>query len=166
MLTITLVWPFFLKCSNLEGYPVTRSNRYRRILSLAVALLLCLAFVTMARANIHFFTNVMRNLQHYRVSGDLINMNLERSEPGNLTFNLTLPSRRNNYEEVIMLGYLSTGYAIKRTGLKVRTINVTAVIPSADNQMITTTADVALLARVMSEEINSHRFLREIEWIR
>jgi len=145
---------------------VTRSNRYRRMLSLSVTLVLCLTFVTMARANMNFFVNVIRNLQHYRVSGELVSMDLEGTGTGNLTFNLTLPSRRNNYEEVIMLGYLSTGYAIQRTGLKVRTINVTAVIPSADNQEITTTADAALLARVISEEINPHRFLGEIEWIR
>ncbi len=136
------------------------------MLSLSVTLVLCLTFVTMARANMNFFVNVIRNLQHYRVSGELVSMDLEGTGTGNLTFNLTLPSRRNNYEEVIMLGYLSTGYAIKRTGLKVITINVTAVIPSADNQEITTTADAALLARVISEEINPHRFLGEIEWIR
>jgi len=145
---------------------VTRSNRYRRMLSLSVALLLCLSFVTMARANMNFFVNVMRNLQHYKVSGELVNMDLEGSGTGNLTFHLTLPSRRNNIEEVIMLGYLSTGYAIKRTGLKVGTINVTAIIPSADNQMISTTSDAALLARVISEEMDSHRFLGEIEWIK
>lgn len=145
---------------------MTRSNRYRRMLSLSVTLILCLSFVTMARANMNFFGNVIRNLQHYRVSGELVSMDLEGTGTGNLTFNLTLPSRRNNYEEVIMLGYLSTGYAIKRIGLKVRTINVIVVIPSADNQMIATTADAALLARVISEEINPHRFLREIEWIK
>ncbi len=145
---------------------MTRSNRYRRMLSLSVALLLCLSFVTMARANINFFVNVMRNLQHYKVSGELVSLDLEGSGTGNLTFHLTLPSRRNNIEEVIMLGYLSTGYAIKRTGLKVKTINVTAVIPSANNQMISTTSDAALLARVISEQIDPHRFLGEIEWIR
>jgi len=131
-----------------------------------VTLLLCLAFVTMARAKINFFVNVMRNLQHYRVSGELVSMDLEGTGTGNLTFNLTLPSRRNNTEEVIMLGYLSTGYAIQRTGLKVNTINVTAIIPSADNQMICTTTNAALLARVISEEIDPHRFLGEIEWIK
>lgn len=114
----------------------------------------------------NFFVNVMRNLQHYKVSGEQVNMDLEGSGTGNLTFHLTLPSRRNNIEEVIMLGYLSTGYAIKRTGLKVGTINVTAVIPSADNQMISTMSDAALLARVISEEMDSHRFLGEIEWIK
>lgn len=145
---------------------MTRSNRYRRILTLSVALVLCLSFVTMARANMHFFVNVMRNLQHYRVSGELVNMDLEGAGTGNLTFHLTLPSRRNNIEEVIMYGYLSTGYAIKRTGLKVQTINVIAIIPSANNQMVSTTSDAALLARVISEEIDPHRFLREIEWIR
>ncbi|UCH63905.1 MAG: hypothetical protein JSU77_05555 [Fidelibacterota bacterium] len=143
-----------------------RSNRYRRILLLSLAVALCLSFVTMARANINFFVNVMRNLQHYRVSGELVSMDLEGKGTGNLTFNLTLPSRRTNTDEVIMYGYLSTGYAIKRTGLKVRTINVSAIIPSAGDQMICTTTNADLLARVISEEIDPHRFLGEIEWIK
>ncbi|UCD38745.1 MAG: hypothetical protein JSW54_04500 [Fidelibacterota bacterium] len=143
-------------------------NHIRRHKSWLVALLLavwCLTLATPAKANIRFFTNVMRNLQHYKVSGDLVQFNLEGSGTGNLTFHLTLPSRRNNFEEIIMLGYLSAGYAIERTGLKVGTVYVTAIIPSADNQMKITKADAALIAQVISKQMDPHKFLGKIDWV-
>ncbi len=145
---------------------MTRSNTHRRILVLSLFTVLCLTLVTTASANINFFVDVMRNLQHYKVSGELVNLDLEEVGTGELTFHLTLPSRRNNFEEVIMLGYLSTGYALRRTGLNITTVNVTAIIPSADNQMITATAETAQLERVIAEEIDPHTFLAQLEWIK
>lgn len=144
---------------------MTHLGRLPRLLSVAVILGLCLILPTTAQANIRFFTNVMRNCQHYRVSGEMIQMNLEGAGTGSLTFHLTLPSRRNNFEEVIMAGYLSVGYAIDRTGLQVKTIYVMAVIPSADNQMKASRVDATLLARLISKEIDPHKFLGKIEWI-
>lgn len=126
----------------------------------------CLTLVTTVSANINFFVDVMRNLQHYKVSGELVNLDLEETGEDELTFHLTLPSRRNNFEEVIMLGYLSTGYALRRTGLNITTVNVTAIIPSNDNQMITATAGTVQLERVIAEEIDPHTFLGQLEWIK
>jgi len=145
---------------------VIRFNTHRRILALTIVAVLCLSFVTAASANINFFVDVMRNLQHYKVSGELVNLDLEETGDDELTFNLTLPSRRNNFEEVIMLGYLSTGYALRRTGLNITTINVIAIIPSADNQMITATAETSVLERVIAEEMDPHTFLGQLEWIK
>jgi hypothetical protein len=113
-----------------------------------------------------FFTNVMRNLQHYKVSGDLVEFNLEGQGTGDLTFHLTLPSRRGNVEEVVMMGYLSTGYAIDRTGLKVGTIYINAVIPSDDHRTVATKTDAAVLAQLISKEMDPHKFLGKIDWIK
>lgn len=109
--------------------------------------------------------NVLKNCQHYKVSGEALEFYLEGSGTGNLTFYLTLPSRRNNIEEVIMAGYLSTGYAIKRTGLKVKTVYVTAMITSADNEQKITRVDATLLAQLVAGQIDPHMFLGRIEWI-
>ncbi|MCK4578982.1 MAG: hypothetical protein KAU50_09340 [Candidatus Marinimicrobia bacterium] len=130
-----------------------------------IALVLCLMPVSTLLANMRFFTAVMKNCQHYRVTGDQIQFDLEGQGTGSLTFNLTLPARRNNFEEVIMAGYLSTGYAIARTGLKVKTIYITAIIPSDDNRLKTTKADAVLVARLISKEIDPHKFLGEIDWL-
>ncbi|UCH09342.1 MAG: hypothetical protein JSU61_08870 [Fidelibacterota bacterium] len=145
---------------------MNRLRSQQRILSFLLLAGLCLALVTPIYANMRFFTNVMRNLQHYKVSGELVEFNLEGQGTGNLTFHLTLPSRRGNVEEVVMTGYLSTGYAIDRTGLKVGTVYVNAVIPSDDNRVVVTKTDAALLAQLIAQQIDPHKFLGKIEWIK
>jgi hypothetical protein len=138
---------------------------FRRLHLLFLGAGLLLALTTTAEANIYFFTKVMQNCQHYKLSGDHIQMNMEGAGTENPTFNLTLSSRRNNFEEVLVYGYLSTGYAISRTGVKVNTVNITVIIPSAGNETKVTRADAGLLADLVSEKIDPYEFLREIEWV-
>lgn len=135
------------------------SQRYG-LRAFCLALGLSLLAVTPVRANVRFFTKVMQNIQHYRLSGDMVSFDLEGQGTGNLTFYLTLPSRRNNIDEVLMGGYLSVGYAIDRTGLKVKTIYITAV---TDNQEVVTRVDSVLLARLIAQQIDPHKFLGLIE---
>ena len=137
----------------------------RRLYHLILGVGLFFALTTTAEANIYFFTKVMQNCQHYKLSGDHIQMNMEGSSTDNPVFNLTLSSRRNNVEEVLVYGYLSTGYAIQRTGVKVKTINITVIIPSADFESKHTRADASLVADMIGEKIDPYEFLREIEWV-
>lgn len=133
-----------------------------RLPVLWVAMALCLVPATEVRGNIRFFTKVMQNIQHYRLAGDMVQFNLEGQGTGNLTFYLTLPSRRNNIDEVLMGGYLSVGYAIDRTGLKVKTVYVTA---ATDQRHVVTKVDAALLAQLLAKQIDPHKFLGQIERI-
>ncbi|MFC1483735.1 hypothetical protein ACFL6Q_01640 [Candidatus Neomarinimicrobiota bacterium] len=149
----------------MEDYTVRPSGTYRRFHLLFLGVGLFLALITTAEANIYFFTKVMQNCQHYKLSGDRIQMNMDGVGTDNPTFNLTLSSRRNNFEEVLVYGYLSTGYAISRTGVNVKTVNITVIIPSAGDETKVTRADASLLADLVSEKIDPYEFLREIEWV-
>ncbi|MCH7852051.1 MAG: hypothetical protein IIC41_04585 [Candidatus Marinimicrobia bacterium] len=137
------------------------SNKLR-LPVLWVAMALCLVPATEVRGNIRFFTKVMQNIQHYRLAGDMVQFNLEGQGTGNLTFYLTLPSRRNNIDEVLMGGYLSVGYAIDRTGLKVKTVYVTA---ATGERHVVTKVDAALLAKLLTKQISPNKFLGLIERI-
>lgn len=141
------------------------TGAFRRFYHLFLGVGLLFTLTTTAEANIYFFTKVMQNCQHYKLSGDHIQMNLEGAGTDNPVFNLTLSSRRNNVEEVLVYGYLSTGYAIQRTGVKVNTINITVIIPSADFETKATRAEASLVADMIGERIDPYEFLREIEWI-
>ncbi len=141
------------------------SRKIFRIINSGLLLGLLIIPSSTVQGNIRFFSNVLRNCQHYKVSGEALQFYLEGSGTGKLTFHLTLPSRRNNVEEVIMAGYLSTAYAIKRTGLKVVTVYVTAMIISDDNELKITRADATLLAQLVEQQIDPHMFLGKIEWI-
>ena len=128
-----------------------------------LVVVLVLASVTIASANVRFFLQVMRNLQHYRVTGDQVSMDLDRSEAGNLAFNLTLPSRRNNVDEVLMAGYLSAAYAIDRTGLLVKRVYVYAIVVNDNGRTVATTATAAQLIELVSQKITPNKFLGTIE---
>ncbi|MCH7496932.1 MAG: hypothetical protein IH971_03665 [Candidatus Marinimicrobia bacterium] len=139
-------------------------GRPTKLVALGLVLIWGLVLVTPARANIIFFTTIMRNCQHYRVSADMVQMNLEKNENGELVFYLTLPSRRNNFEEVILVGYVATSHAIARTGLNVIDIYVAAVSRTDDVQM-TTRAKTTLAEKLRQGEIKTHEFMRQIEWV-
>jgi len=91
---------------------------------------------------------------------------MDLEEPGNsgLAFTLSLQSRRNNFEEVILVGYIASGQAITRTGIEVKTINIIVTIPKADNMMLMTTADVGLVEQLRLGKIKSSEFMRQLQW--
>ena len=142
-----------------------RSGKVPQTAAFALVIGGFLAFATPARANIGFFTEVMRNCQHYRVSADMVQMNLEDDGTGALTFYLTLPSRRNNFEEVILVGFVATSHAIARRGLNVTIIYVTASVSKDDDMLMTTRVDAALAEKLRLGEIRTHEFMRLIDWV-
>ena len=136
-----------------------------RLVTLFMVLIWGFVLVTPARANIRFFTTVMKNCQHYRVSADMVQMTLVEEDNGELSFYLTLPSRRNNFEEVILVGYVATSHAIARTGLKVIDIYVAASISKDDDTRMTTRAKTSLVELLRLGELKTHEFMRRIEWV-
>lgn len=124
---------------------------------------LCLALVTPVLANVKFYSVVQRVCRSYRVPVTMQNMRLDYP-PDGTTFDLALQSRRNNFQEVMLVGYIASGQAIARTGVDVRTITITISIPKADNRLLMTSADVALLNQLRLGKIKSSEFIRQIQW--
>ena len=129
-----------------------------------LSLLLTLALVTALQANIRFYTIVQQVCNSYRVAVVMDKMTLTTEAGGGKTFDLMLQSRRNNFEEVMMVGYISAGQAIARTGEPVKTINITVVIPKADHMLIMTTADIGLVDRLRLGKVRSPEFMRQLQW--
>lgn len=140
------------------------SGKHIRLLSTLLVLGWCLGLAAPARANIRFYTIVQQICNSYRVPVDMRQMNLE--EPGNngLAFSLALQSRRNNFEEVILVGFIASGQAIARTGMEVKTINIIVTIPKADNMLLMTAADVGLVEQLRLGKIKSSEFMRQLQW--
>ena len=141
-----------------------RSGKHRNLISALVLMGLCSLLVTTAFANLRFYSIVQQVCKSYRIPVTLDQMILEGAESSNPTFNLALQSRRNNFEEVMLVGYIATSQAISRTGLEIKTINITVTIPKADNMLLMTTADVALVEQLREGEIKSSEFMRQLQW--
>ncbi|UCD38358.1 MAG: hypothetical protein JSW54_02445 [Fidelibacterota bacterium] len=141
-----------------------RSGKYQRLIAVFLVLGWCLALTTPARANLRFFSIVQQVCKSYRVPVTLDQMSMEGEEGTNPTFNIALQSRRNNFEEVMLVGYIASSQAIARTDMEVKTINITVTIPKADNMLLMTTADIALVEQLRLGEIKSSEFMRQLQW--
>ena len=140
------------------------SGKHLKLLSALLVLGWCLGLATPARANMRFYSIVQQVCKSYRVPVTTKQMDLKEPGSNGPTFTLELQSRRNNFEEVILVGYIATGQAIARTGVEVKTINITVTIPKADNMLLITTADVALVEQLRLGKIRSSEFMKQLQW--
>ncbi|UCH62761.1 MAG: hypothetical protein JSU77_13410 [Fidelibacterota bacterium] len=140
------------------------SGKRLRLLSTLLVLGWCLGSAAPAWANLPFYSIVQQVCKSYRVPVTMKQMDLEESGDNGATFTLALQSRRNNFEEVILVGYVAASQAIARTGIEIKTINITVTIPKADNMLLMTTADVALVEQLRLGKIKSSQFMQKLEW--
>lgn len=139
-------------------------GKYRKSINMLLLLGWLMALATTAQANMRFYSIVQQVCKSYRVPVGLEQMKLEELESDNPTFHMVLQSRRNNFEEVMMVGYIASGQAIARTGLGIKTIMITVTIPKSDNMMLMTTADVGLVEQLRLGKIKSSEFMRKLQW--
>ncbi|MCH8838957.1 MAG: hypothetical protein IIA60_14380 [Candidatus Marinimicrobia bacterium] len=139
-------------------------GKYRKSINMLLLLGWLLALATTAQANMRFYSIVQQVCKSYRVPVGLEQMKLEELESDNPTFHMVLQSRRNNFEEVMLVGYIASSQAIARTGLGIKTIMITVTIPKSDNMMLMTTADVSLVEQLRLGKIKSSEFMRKLQW--
>ena len=147
-----------------EDLPVSHIGKYRKSINMLLLLGWLLALATTAQANMRFYSIVQQVCKSYRVPVGLEQMKLEELESDNPTFHMVLQSRRNNFEEVMLVGYIASSQAIARTGLGIKTIMITVTIPKSDNMMLMTTADVSLVEQLRLGKIKSSEFMRKLQW--
>lgn len=139
-------------------------GKYRKAINVLLLLGWLMALATTAQANMRFYSIVQQVCKSYRVPTGLDQMKLEEMEGDNPTFHMVLQSRRNNFEEVMLVGYIAASQAIARTGLGIKTIMITVTIPKSDNMMLMTTADVSLVEQLRLGKIKSSEFMRKLQW--
>lgn len=139
-------------------------SKYRKSINMLLLLGWLMALATTAQANMRFYSIVQQVCKSYRVPVGLEKMKLEELESDNPTFHMVLQSRRNNFEEVMLVGYIASSQAIARTGLGIKTIMITVTIPKSDNMMLMTTADVSLVEQLRLGKIKSSEFMRKLQW--
>ena len=141
-----------------------RFGKYRKHFALLMISGLIVMLVTPAMANMRFYSIVQQVCKSYRVPVGIDQMTLENLNTDGASFSLVLQSRRNNFEEVMMVGYIATSQALARSGVGVKTINVTVTIPKADNMVLLTTATSALVEQLRLGKIKSSEFMRQLQW--
>ena len=83
---------------------------------------------------------------------------------GKNSFKITLASNRNNFEMVMLVGYIAAGQAMK-TGYEPETFFVSVDVPLGEGFRLVTTAAKVDLQQLLSGKINTAQFVRKVKYL-
>ncbi|HHZ80298.1 MAG TPA: hypothetical protein EYN59_04185 [Candidatus Marinimicrobia bacterium] len=89
--------------------------------------------------NEKYFSQVQKTAKAYRVETSGDKMKIVPDEKGKDSFYITLASNRNNFEMVMLVGYIAAGQAMK-TGYEPETFFVSVDVPLGEGFRLVTTA--------------------------
>ena len=150
--------------------------KIKKILSLSFVLIMSTQF---AFANYAFYKKVANTCKFYRVSVDEKKMSLVKNSDGSYNFTIEMESLRNNFEMVMLVGFISVGQAMshqellaKRQQEKGRDFkavvppytDVTVTVPVSRERTIITAKATADQIRQLSEgKVDTAAFMRLIK---
>tara|TARA_B100000749_G_C18376267_1_gene443931 strand:+ start:28 stop:489 length:462 start_codon:yes stop_codon:yes gene_type:complete len=144
----------------------------KRIFSVFIVLVMSSQF---AFANYGFYRKVANTCKYYRVTVDEKKMSLTKNKDGSYSFSIEMKSLRNNFEMVMLVGFISVGQAMnhqekfakKKTGYTAiipEDTDVTVTIPvSRQNTIITAKATAGQIRQLTDGKIDSAGFMRLIK---
>ena len=144
----------------------------RKILALATILVMSTQFVF---ANYAFYRKVANTCKYYRVSVDQKKMALTKNADGSYHFSIEMESLRNNFEMVMLVGFISVGQAMShQEAFAKKKSGYTAVVPSdtevtvsipvsRQSTIITAKATADQIRQLTEGKIDSAGFVRLIK---
>ena len=144
----------------------------RKFIILATMIVMSTQF---AFANYAFYRKVSNTCKFYRVSIDEKKMSLTKNEDGSYHFTIEMESLRNNFEMVMLVGFISVGQAIKHqesfakkkpdyNALVPGNTEVTVMIPvSRQSTIITAKATADQIRQLSDGKVDTAGFMRLIK---
>ena len=126
---------------------------------------LALLLATPSLANYDYFRLVQETAKIYRVEIPIDNMRLVADGKGGQAFHIDLKSNRNNFEMVMLVGYIAAGEAMKKTKVEPSSVYVTVDVPLGEGYRLMTTASMANVKKLLSEEVNMAQFSRLVTYL-
>mgnify|MGYP006084933981 CR=1 FL=1 len=150
--------------------------KIKKILSLTFVLIMSTQFVF---ANYAFYKKVANTCKFYRVSIDEKKMSLVKNSDGSYNFTIEMESLRNNFEMVMLVGFISVGQAMNHQELlskkqKIKGRDYSAIVPgdtevtvtvpvSRENTIITAKATAAQIRQLSDGKVDTAAFMRLIK---
>ena len=144
----------------------------KRIFSVFIVLMMSSQF---AFANYGFYRKVANTCKYYRVTVDEKKMSLTKNKDASYSFSIEMKSLRNNFEMVMLVGFISVGQAMNHqekfakkkpgyTAIIPEDTDVTVTIPvSRQNTIITAKATAGQIRQLTDGKIDSAGFMRLIK---
>ena len=127
-------------------------------------LFLLLFSVTFVFGSQKHISQIQKTAKNYRVEIKSNQINNIVSKDGSISLNIELTSNRNNFEMVMLVGYISAGSALK-AGMKFDEVLITVNVPLGDGFKLVTKGKVLELNQLMNGKINTSQFVRKIEYL-
>ena len=146
--------------------------KIKKILSLSIVIIMSTQFVF---ANYAFYRKVSNTCKFYRVSIDEKKMSLIKNKDGSYNFSIEMESLRNNFEMVMLVGFISVGQAMshqesfakKKPGYSAiipGDTEVTVTVPvSRQNTIITAKATADQIRQLSDGKVDTAAFMRLIK---
>ena len=134
----------------------------KRIFAGTIIFLICVSSIG---ANTKYFQRVAKTARTYRVETSQADMKVIADEKGNPAFYIALKSNRNNFEMVMLVGFIAAGEAMK-TGFEPEHVFVTIDVPLGDGLRLVTTAEKKDVKELLSGKINTAQFVRRVNYLR
>ena len=120
--------------------------------------------ITHVFASQKYFSQIQKTAKNYRVEINSNQIKSVISNNGSVSLNIELTSNRNNFEMVMLVGYISAGSAFK-SGMQFNDVIVTVNVPLGDGFKLVTKSKIAELKQLMDGKINTSQFVRKIEYL-
>ncbi len=130
-------------------------------------------------ANYAFYRTVINTCKAYRVDVKESAMSFTTQNGETVAFKLNLKSMRNNFDMVLLVGFMSAGQAIRHqqqlaekmqksgrnfTAELPNEVEISVLVPmSNENMVVMATADVDLVIQLSEGTLNSSGFMRQIK---
>jgi len=136
-----------------------------RINTLKTKLLIIIFFsITNVFASQKYFSQIQKTAKNYSVEINYNQIKSIVSNNGSVSLNIELTSNRNNFEMVMLVGYISAGTALK-SGMKFNDVIVTVNVPLGDGFKLVTKSKITELKQLIDGKINTSQFVRKIEYL-
>ena len=114
--------------------------------------------------NQKYFNQVQKAAKAYRVTISKDKMKIVPDAKGKDSFYITLASNRNNFEMVMLVGYIAAGQAMK-TGYAPETFFVSVDVPLGEGFRLVTSATKEDLQQLLLGKINTAQFVRKVKYL-
>lgn len=138
-------------------------------------LVLSLVWLDVSYGNYAFYRQVKNTCKMYRITARDGDMAFTKNDTGGIVFDLTLASLRNNFQMVMVVGFIAAGQAIKHQQyLKDKMENYRPVLPvevvvtvniraGRNPTVISARASRELILKLTNGAINTEDFMQEIK---
>ena len=136
----------------------------RKIAVFSIIVLFTVFFISPSFGNSQFYSVVQSIFNTHRVKVSYDQMSLMKESEDSEVFTISVPSRRNNFEMNMLLGFFAAGKAILKCNEPVEKVTVIVSVEYKGVEKIFATASRSDILKFVKGDLQSAKFVRKINF--